>query len=91
MSEAETATEKTENSAETAAPEEKKAAGKKDTPSRLGVDKSKLGKRSLRALARKYLKKMVRNDKEFAKSYFDSKSKKSGEKKVAFRKRHTAK
>ncbi len=48
-------------------------------------------RRKLRALARKKRTLKLRTDKEFAKTYFEGRSKRSTEKKAAFRKRHAKK
>ena len=56
-----------------------------------GTEKSSPSRRTLRTLGRKKRTLRLRTDKEFAKNYFDGKSKRSNAKKVAFRKRHAKK
>jgi hypothetical protein len=53
--------------------------------------KSKLGRRTLRKLGRDKRKTKIVADKEFAKKLFDGKSKRSADKKVAFRKKKAKK
>lgn len=48
-------------------------------------------RRKLRAAARKKRTLKLRTDKEFAKGYFEARSKRSTDKKTAFRKRHAKK
>lgn len=48
-------------------------------------------RRKLRALARKKRTLKLRTDKEFAKGYFEARSKRSADKKTAYRKRHAKK
>ena len=48
-------------------------------------------KRKLRALSRKKRALKIVGDKEFAKTYFEAKSKRSTDKKAAFKKRHAKK
>jgi len=50
-----------------------------------------LTKRLLKKIGRKKRAKRLQDDKEFAKSYFDQKSKNSIARKLAFRRRHSAK
>lgn len=52
--------------------------------------KSELRKEKRKAYKTKLTQKL-RDDKEFKKAYFDGKSKRSSDKKVAFRRRHAAK
>lgn len=68
--------------AETQAATEKKATASK---------KSNLSRRTLRTQGRKKRKEKLAGDQEFAKAYFDAKSKRSADKKVAYRKRHAKK
>ena len=84
MSEEQTTT--TEQTEAPAAPNKPK--GPKTTAPKRAAN---LSRRTLRALARKSLKERVRTDREFAKTYFGAKSKRSDEKKVAFKKRHAKK
>jgi hypothetical protein len=53
--------------------------------------KSKLGRATLRALGRKKRKAKLQENKEFAKTYFEAKSKRSNDKKAAFRKKKSKK
>lgn len=53
--------------------------------------KSKLSRATLRALGRKKRKAKLNASKEVAKAHFDAKSKRSAEKKVAFRKSKSGK
>lgn len=55
------------------------------------ADISKLSRRTRRRLGRKKRIERLQKDPEFSKAYFEGKSKRSGEKKVAFRRRHAAK
>ncbi|MBS1960528.1 MAG: hypothetical protein JST80_13710 [Bdellovibrionales bacterium] len=55
------------------------------------TEKGKLGRRALRKVARDKRKLKLKVDKEFATKYFSDKSKRSGEKKVAFRKKKNKK
>ena len=48
-------------------------------------------RRKIRALARKKRTLKLRTDKEFAKAYFEARSKRSADKKTAFRRRHAKK
>ncbi len=52
-------------------------------------DRAKLGRRTLRSIARKRRKIRLAQDTEFAKAYFDAKSKRSASKQKAFKTRHT--
>lgn len=67
---------------ETTATEKKK--GPKGEP-------SKLGRRALKALGRIKRKKKIAGDKAFAKTFFEAKSKRSTDKKSAFRKKKKGK
>jgi hypothetical protein len=53
--------------------------------------KSKLGRATLRALGRNKRKAKLKENKEFAKAYFEAKSKRSNDKKAAFRKKKSKK
>ncbi len=53
--------------------------------------KAKLGRRSIKKMGRDKRKAKVQNDKEFAKALFAGKSKRSADKKVAFRKKKAKK
>lgn len=53
--------------------------------------KAKLGRATLRALGRKKRKAKLQADKEFAKTFFEAKSKRNTEKKAAFRKKKARK
>lgn len=66
------------------------AAQAKTTASESG-SKAKFSRKTLKALFRKKRKKLLIENKEFAKTYFDGKSKRSAARKLAFRKRHQAK
>jgi hypothetical protein len=55
------------------------------------TEKAKLGRRTIRKLARDKRKVKIVADKEFAKTYFEGKSKRAAEKKVAFRKKKAKK
>ena len=48
-------------------------------------------RRTLRTMGRKKRNERIQKDKEFAKTYFEAKSKRSADKKSAFRKRHAKK
>jgi hypothetical protein len=54
-------------------------------------EKAKLGRRTIRKLARTKRNAKIVADKEFAKTYFEAKSKRSADKKTAFRKKKTKK
>jgi len=60
-------------------------------PNKMPSKKANLSRRTLRDAARAKKRLLLAKDKEFAKGYFDAKSKRSAQKKVAFRKRHTTK
>lgn len=51
----------------------------------------KYGRRTLKKMGRDKRKAKIQNDKEFAGKYFEAKSKRATDKKVAFRKKKTAK
>jgi hypothetical protein len=53
--------------------------------------KAKLGRRTIKKLGRDKRKTKIQNDKEFAKALFAGKSKRSADKKVAFRKKKSKK
>ena len=53
--------------------------------------KSKLGRRTLKKMGRDKRKAKIQGDKEFAKTLFAGRSKRSAEKKVAFRKKKAKK
>ena len=53
--------------------------------------KSKLSRTTLRALGRKKRKAKLQGSKEVAKAYFEAKSKRSNDKKAAFRKKKSKK
>ena len=53
--------------------------------------KGKLGRRTIRKAARDKRKTKIHADKEFAKTFFEAKSKRSTDKKTAFRKKKTKK
>ncbi|MEN9723082.1 MAG: hypothetical protein RJB38_1068 [Pseudomonadota bacterium] len=53
--------------------------------------KSKLSRANVRALGRKKRKAKLSSNKEVAKAYFEAKSKRSAEKKTAFRKKKSKK
>lgn len=55
------------------------------------VDREKLSRKTLRALGRKKRKLKISTDREFATAYFAAKSKRSDDKKKAFRKGSAAK
>ncbi len=55
------------------------------------TEKAKLGRRKLRKAGRVKRNAKIHADKEFATKYFESKSKRSVDKKVAFRKRKAKK
>ncbi|MBN20557.1 MAG: hypothetical protein CL678_04645 [Bdellovibrionaceae bacterium] len=55
------------------------------------VDKSKFSRKTLKKLFRKALSKKIHEDRDFAKTFFEEKSKRSTERKVAYRRRHVAK
>ena len=55
------------------------------------TEKAKLGRRTIRKLARDKRKTKIVADREFAAKYFEGKSKRSAEKKVAFRKKKSKK
>lgn len=52
---------------------------------------SPLSRKTIRKQARDKRAERLQTDKEFAKSYFEAKSKRSGEKKTSFRKRRSGK
>lgn len=52
---------------------------------------SKLSRRTLRKLGRQKRAEKIRTDQEFAKAYFGARSKRSADKKLAFRKRYAKK
>lgn len=54
-------------------------------------EKAKYGRRTIRKMARDKRKTKIVADREFAKTYFEGKSKRSAEKKVAFRKKKSKK
>ncbi len=54
-------------------------------------EKSPLGRRTKRTLGRNKRKLKLKTDKEFAKGYFDARSKRSIEKKAAYRKKKKGK
>ncbi len=53
--------------------------------------KSKLGRRTKKALGRKKRKLRLQTDKEFAKTFFEGRSKRSNDKKSAYRKKKAGK
>jgi hypothetical protein len=59
--------------------------------SQTATPKAKLGRRTIKKLGRDKRKAKVQNDKEFAKALFAGKSKRSADKKVAFRKKKSKK
>jgi|688.fasta_scaffold2802195_1 hypothetical protein len=61
------------------------------TTTSTATPKSKLGRRTIKKLGRDKRKAKVQADKEFAKTLFAGKSKRSAEKKVAFRKKKSKK
>ena len=65
--------------------EEKKSSTESTKP------KGKLSRRTLRKLGREKRKQKLKTDKEFAKTYFEARSKRSTEKKSAFRKKKSKK
>ena len=71
--------------AQTAAADKKAAAPVTD------ITKKRALRRRLRASGRKKLTAKLRTDKEFAKTYFEGRSKRSTEKKAAFRKKKSKK
>ncbi len=72
-----------QNQAAAEAPAKKK--GPKVTPSA----KAKLSRKTLRDRRRKVMRVKLATDKEFAKTFFEARSKRSVARKSAFRKRHT--
>ena len=76
-----------------AATEAKKPAPKKKAPPAEGAVALPRGvaRKKMRKVAREKRALRLRTDKEFAKAYFDGRSKRSDAKKVAFRKRHSKK
>lgn len=64
-----------------------KKKGPKTTPSK----KAKLSRKTLKAAYRKKKAAKILADKEFAKTFFENRSKRSNDKKSAFRKRHAKK
>jgi len=67
--------------------ETKKPAGPASTPSA----KANWGRRKLRTEGRKKRQLRLKTDKEFAKTYFEARSKRSTDKKTAFRKKKSRK
>ncbi|MGE0614048.1 MAG: hypothetical protein AB7P04_00270 [Bacteriovoracia bacterium] len=65
-------------------------AAKPKTPKTPAKPKPNYSRKTLRKMARDKRAKKIREDKEFAKTYFAGKSKRSNDKKVAYRKRHSA-
>ena len=62
-----------------------------NTAANANQSKAKLGRATLRALGRKKRKAKIASDKEFAKTFFAAKSKRSNDKKSAFRKKKARK
>ena len=62
-----------------------------ETTTTATTPKSKLSRKTLRKAARQKRAKKIVGDKEFAKAFFDAKSKRSTEKKSKFRKRRSKK
>ncbi len=61
------------------------------TTSQPAVDRSKLSRKTLKALGRKKRIAKLRTNPDFRKAYFEGRSKRSNDKKVAYRKRHAKK
>ena len=55
------------------------------------AEKGKLGRRKLKKIGREKRKTKIHADKEFAKKFFEAKSKRSADKKTAFRKKKSKK
>lgn len=76
-----------ENTQATEAPASNKPKG----PAQTKTAKGNLGRRALRARARRERRLRLVADKEFAKAYFGARSKRSTDKKAAFRKKKKGK
>jgi hypothetical protein len=70
---------------------EEKAKAKKTTAKKDPDAKGVLGRRKKRKAGRDKRKVKIQTDKEFATKYHEAKSKRAGDKKVAFRKKKSAK
>jgi hypothetical protein len=55
------------------------------------TEKPNYSRKTLRAIGREKRNERIRTDKDFAKQYFEGKSKRSAAKKVAFKRRHAVK
>ncbi|MBY0470583.1 hypothetical protein K2X30_05390 [bacterium] len=78
-----TTAENTETAAPAAAPE----APKKAAVPQVAPRPANIGRRTIKTLGRNKRKLKLKNDKEFAKAFFEAKSKRSTEKKAAYRKK----
>ncbi len=56
-----------------------------------GTPKAKLGRRTKKTLGRNKRKLRLQTDKEFAKTYFEGRAKRSNDKKAAYRKKKSGK
>lgn len=76
---------------ENTTPETAPAGEKKLSPPSVSTRKPNMSRKTLRKLGRDKRNKKIATDKEFAKTYFEARSKRSTEKKSTFRKKKSRK
>lgn len=74
-----------------AAPAEQEAPKKKGPKVTPSTKKDNLARKTMKAIFRRKLKKKLQAEPEFATKFFEARSKRSADRKVAYRRRHAAK